>query len=217
MHETISAPERESARVQPSTKDRRDLWTWLSAFGLLALLVIARYLYTLLSQLGAHTVTARMDLGAASPSVPISNGSVAVIDGPVTVTLRTDGLSPVTTALLRAGDAIQTASYLVVLTLIALLVYRVVRGEIFSRAASRLTYHLSRWVVLVVVVAPTIPKTIGTNLAIRDSGLGDSAAAANATLDTEFWFIAAASIVLSAMAIVLRLGTRMARDQEGLI
>ncbi|WP_169846732.1 hypothetical protein [Rhodococcus marinonascens] len=47
--------------------------------------------------------------------------------------------------------------------------------------------------------------------------LGDSVGAASAPFGTELWFTLAASMVLFAIAIVLRFGARMARDQEGLI
>ncbi|MBP2214589.1 hypothetical protein NQ854_01485 [Rhodococcus ruber] len=202
--------------LRPTAKDRRDLWASMAVFAGTAAVVVADYVATLSGQLSAATVTARMELGEAATPVPTPSGVQASLDGAVTTSLPVAELSPVTVALLRTGDAAQTLSYLAVLGLLALLVRRFVQGRMFDHGTYRLTYHLG-WVALTIALVPMFPRITGTNMAIRDLGLTHVPGVEGSWLGAEFWLVYAGAMVLSAVAIAIRVGNRMARDQEGLV
>ncbi|MCW3469386.1 hypothetical protein OMK68_06920 [Rhodococcus pyridinivorans] len=202
--------------TETSKKDRTALWASLTVFALTSLIVLFTYVRDLVRSLGDGIVTARVkfDDAAAAPvlstptGVDLQSASTTVIDVP------TDALSPVSVGFLRAGEALQTLGYLAALALLSWIVVRFARGRLFDRGVIRLV-----WVTSIVAIAtifvPTIPRTLGTNMLIRDVDMNE--VLSNAPLGPEFWYAYVFCMVISAVGVVLRIGSRMARDNEGLV
>lgn len=200
--------------TETSRKDRRDLWASLTVFALTGAVVVYAYLSGLLRQLGDGVVGARVDFAAPAPvltspsGVDVSLASPGVLDAPVAL------LSPVSIGLLRTAEAFQSIGYLTVLALLAWMVGRFTRGHLFDDRAVRLVW-LSSVAAIVTIVVPQFPRTLGTNLVIRDLQLSDTLNAA--PLGPEFWYGYVFCMALSAVAVAVRLANRLARDTDGLV
>lgn len=94
------------------------------------------------------------------------------------------------------------------------MVARFVRGRLFDRLAVRLVWIASLTGIAAILV-PQMPRTLGTNLLLRDVEAREMLDFAG--LGPEFWYGYVFCMALSAVAIALRIGSRMARDNEGLI
>ena len=201
--------------AETSKKDRTDLWASLSVFALTSLIVLAGYVGGLVRSLGDGIVTARVEFDDATPPmVPTPTGVDMKTASTTIVDVPTDALSPVTVGFLRVAEALQTLGYLAALGLLSWIVVRFVRGRLFDRGAVRLVW-IASIVAIATIIVPTIPRTLGTNMLIRDVGM--NYALANAPLGPEFWYAYVFCMVLSAVGVVLRIGSRMARDNEGLV
>jgi hypothetical protein len=200
--------------TETSKKDRTDLWASLSVFALTSVIVLFDYIRGLLHSLNDGVVTARVEFDTTPPALTTPNGldlptaSTTVVDAP------TDTLSPITVGFLRSAEALQTLGYLAALGLLSWIVVRFVRGRLFDRGVIRLV-NAAATIAIATVFVPTIPRTLGTNMLIRDVDMND--VLDNAPIGPEFWYAYVFCMALSAVAVVLRIGSRVARDNEGLI
>ncbi|MEU5841621.1 hypothetical protein [Rhodococcus sp. NPDC047139] len=215
MSESADAAPGAVSPTETSKKDRTDLWASLAVFALTALIVLATYIHTLVHSLGDGIVTARVEFGdTAPPALATPTDAGVEIASTVVVDVSTDSLSPVTVGFLRAAEALQTLGYLSALGLLSWIVVRFVRGRLFDQGVIRLVW-IASIVAIATIIVPTIPRTLGTNMLIRDVGMNDMLE--NAPLGPEFWYAYVFCMALSAVAVVLRIGNRMARDNEGLV
>lgn len=212
MNTTESAP---LSPTDTSKKDRRDLWASITVFALTASIVVYAYAADLVRQLADAVVSVRVDFDA--PPVPtvttptgieMQAGSSTVLDVP------TADLSPVSVGFLRSAEALQSLGYLILLALLTWMVVRFMRGHLFDDGAIRLVSFASIAAVATIIV-PQIPRTLGTNMLLRDVGAHDTLDFA--PLGPEFWYSYVFCMALSAVAVALRIGNRMARDSEGLV
>ncbi|MEE2058342.1 hypothetical protein [Rhodococcus artemisiae] len=196
-----------------SKKDRRDLWASITVFALTGGVVLYTYFTGLLRELNDGIVTARVEFD--EPQALTSLDGVAMqLGSPSTIDVSTDPLSPVTVGFLRSADALQTFGYLAVLALLTWMVVRFVRGHLFDRLAVRLV-AVSSLVAVATILVPQFPRTLGTNMLLRDVEAREMMD--TATLGPEFWYGYVFCMALSAVAVALRIGSRMARDNEGLV
>lgn len=196
-----------------SKKDRRDLWASIAVFALTGGVVLYTYITRLLHELNAGIVTARVEFD--EPQTLTSLDGVAMqLGSPSTIEVSTGPLSPVTVGLLRSAEGLQTLGYLAILALLTWMVARFVRGRLFDRLAVRLVWIASLTGIAAILV-PQMPRTLGTNLLLRDVEAREMLDFAG--LGPEFWYGYVFCMALSAVAIALRIGSRMARDNEGLI
>lgn len=198
-----------------SKKERRDLWASITVFALVAAVVVGNYLNGLVDQMRAGIVSTRVTFDELpAPTVTTPNGIEVAIAPTTGVDIRTDTVSPVAVGFLRTADALETVGYLALLGLLTWMVVRFLRGRLFDRGAVRLVGAASVAAVLTIII-PVIPRILGSNLALRDlewiSGVN------YAQLGPEFWYGYVFCMAFSAVAVVLRIGSRMARDNEGLI
>lgn len=198
-----------------SGKDRRDLWASLFVFGLTAGVVVYIYAATLLDHLSRGIVSARLDTGdTPAPTITSDHGIDMQLSSPTTLDVPVEPLSPVTVGLIRTADALQTVGYLAVLALLCAMVVRFIRGRLFDRTGVRLV-NAAAMVAVATIIVPQIPRTLGTNMLLRDveaRAMFDTAA-----LGPEFWYGYVFCMALSAVAVALRIATRIARDNEGLV
>lgn len=198
-----------------SKKERRDLWASISVFAVVAAVVVGNHLDGLLDQVRAGIVSTRLTFDEIpAPTMISPNGIEVAVASTTDVDIRTDTVSPVAVGFLRSADALETVGYLALLGLLTWMVVRFLRGRLFDRGAVRLVGAASVAAVLTIIV-PAVPRVIGSNLALRD--LEWAGGVSFAQLGPEFWYGYVFCMALSAVAVVLRIGSRMARDNEGLI
>lgn len=196
-----------------SKKDRRDLWASITVFALTGGVVLYTYVTGLLRELNDGIVTARVEFD--EPQALTSLDGVAMqLGSPSTIDVSTHALSPVTVGFLRSADALQTFGYLAILALLTWMVVRFIRGHLFDRLAVRLVM-ISSIVAVATIIVPQIPRTLGTNMLLRDVEAREMLDFA--PLGPEFWYGYVFCMALSAVAVALRIGSRMARDNEGLV
>lgn len=201
--------------TETSAKDRRDLWASLAVFALTGGVVVYTYVVRLIDQLADAFVTTRVEFAdSPGPTIPSPAGAEVQFASTSTIRVPVADLSPVTTGFLRAADALQTAGYLAVLALLAWVVARFVRGHLFDALAVRLVWIASIAAIATLLV-PQIPRTLGTNMLIRDVDLRSYLDFA--PLGPEFWYGYVFCMALSAIAVALRIGSRLAHDSEGLV
>jgi hypothetical protein len=196
-----------------SKKDRRDLWASIAVFALTGGVVLYTYVTRLLNELNAGIVPARVEFN--EPQTLMSLDGVGMqLGSPSTIEVSTDSLSPVTVGFLRSADALQTLGYLAVLALLTWMVMRFIRGHLFDRLAVRLVM-ISSIVAVATIIVPQMPRTLGTNMLLRDVEAREMLDFS--PLGPEFWYGYVFCMALSAVAVALRIGSRMARDNEGLV
>ncbi|MFD6884212.1 MULTISPECIES: hypothetical protein [unclassified Rhodococcus (in: high G+C Gram-positive bacteria)] len=201
--------------IETSKKDRRDLWASITVFALVAVVVVVNYLVGLLDDLKSGTVTARISFDDVPPPTMFSpNGTEVSVASTTDIVLRTDTVSPVAVGFLRSADALETIGYLMVLGLLTWVMVRFLRGRLFDRGAVRGVWAASM-AAIVTIIAPTFPRVLGSNLVIRD--LAWQVDLDYAQLGPEWWYGYVFCMALSAVAVALRIGSRMARDNEGLV
>ncbi|MFD4367796.1 hypothetical protein [Rhodococcus sp. NPDC058521] len=212
----------ESAEIIGLTKkNRRDLSASLAVFAALAVAVIVRYVMNLTGQLGDGTVSTRLRMYDDDAQWITAPNGASVQAGPgIPLQMPTESLSPVTTGFLRAGDLLESVGYLVVLGLLAVLVVRFIRGGIFELWSARLVNAVAIASILAVFL-PVIPRQLGGNIAAHDLGwIGADVPDAHVdteVLNADFWPIYVFCMAFSAMAVIMKIGSRMARDQAGLV
>ncbi|NLE79501.1 MAG: hypothetical protein GX610_07935 [Rhodococcus sp.] len=212
----FGSAEKTSTVVDVSAKDRRDLWASIVVFAGLAGVVIARYGWMLSEQLGSGTVSARLQMSGNSISgITSPSGAEMQVGSVVSLEIPTADLSSAPTVYLRVADLLETLGYVAVLALLTLLVVRFMRGGIFEQRSANLVNAAAIGALLAVLV-PALPRTIGGNLVVRDLGWDPSEVDA-ATFGAQFWPIYAFCMAFSAIAVIVKIGGRMARDQEGLV
>lgn len=201
--------------TETSKKDRTELWASLSVFALTSVIVLFDYVGGLLRSLNEGIVTARVEFDdPTSPVLTTPNGTDLATASTTVVDAPTDTLSPVTVGFLRSAEVLQTLGYLAALGLLSWIVVRFVRGRLFDRGVIRLV-NAAATIAIATVFVPTIPRTLGTNMLIRDVDMND--VLDNAPIGPEFWYAYVFCMALSAVAVVLRIGSHMARDNEGLV
>ncbi len=200
--------------VETSKKDRKDLWASITVFAMVTVVVVANYLVGLLDDLKSGTVTARIAFGDVPPPNMLSpNGTEVWIASTTDIVLRTDTVSPVAVGFLRSADVLETIGYLTVLGLLTWVMVRFLRGRLFDRGAVRGVWAASI-AAIVTIIAPTFPRVLGSNLVVRDLAWQDLG---YAQLGPEWWYGYVFCMALSAVAVALRIGSRMARDNAGLV
>lgn len=198
-----------------SKKDRRDLWASIAVFAATSVIVLYSYVGGLVRSLRDGVVTARVEFDGATPPVLTTPTGVDVATSSTTVLdVPTESLSSVSVGFLRTAEALQTLGYLAALGLLSWVVVRFVRGRMFDGGVVSLV-SATAFVAIATIFVPTIPRTLGTNMLIRDIDMRD--VLDNAPLGPEFWYAYVFCMALSAVAVVLRIGNRMARDNEGLV
>jgi len=208
----------ESAPLSPtdtSKKDRRDLWASIAVFVVTAGIVVYTYAADLVRQLSDAVVSVRVDFdGPPIPTVVTPTGVEMQAGSSTVLDVPTAGLSPVSVGFLRSSEALQSLGYLVVLAMLCWVVVRFMRGRLFDDHAIRLVSFASIAAVATIIV-PQIPRTLGTNMLLRDVDARE--ALDFAPLGPEFWYSYVFCMALSAVAVALRIGSRIARDNEGLV
>ena len=110
---------------------------------------------------------------------------------------------------MKKSRFIQAGAVLLTLTLCVL---GLVRGDVFTRATARWATAGS-WATVALLFLPFALRLPATNMALQSvSGEWDAA-----LLDAGWWYLYVGMMTLSFLALVLRRGSQLQEDQEGLI
>lgn len=113
---------------------------------------------------------------------------------------------------LRLADVVQWTTSAAVLVLISLCVVAMLRGDVFARSTARLA-TASSWVVIVMLLLPSLLRSPATNLALQSRPSGWEPQ----MITTQWWYLYVGAMTLSFVALVLRRGSQLQADQDGLI
>lgn len=194
-----------------AVSERNDFITGI----LLGALVIGWLLYDGIREIadlvgapGTVTVTTRVPEFRAD--VPIGDGADAVIES---ATLSVSGVSPVSVVALVLAIGLQSLLLIGTTVLAVLLCLRLMRGVLFDRTNTRLTYAVSVGLLAAAVVRPFF-RNMGLNGVFAALG-GDFDGQWTLLADSSPLFIAA--IAAGVAAIVFRRGYALQKDTEGLV
>lgn len=115
---------------------------------------------------------------------------------------------------LRMAELVQWLAGAAVLVMLSVCVVRMIGGEVFSRPTARWAAGAG-WATLVLLLVPTILRAVATNVAIH--GALDASRWDPATVATQWWYLYVGMMALSFLALVLRRGSQLQADQDGLI
>ncbi|WP_338751648.1 hypothetical protein [Janibacter alittae] len=184
----------------PSTKLRRDAAASVFAYALAGGALVVHVAATLTDDWGEGRVALRVtgagDLGAS--------------------TLRVDSAQVPAWALttLRAAELGQWLAGAAVLVMLTVCVVRMIRGEIFTRSTARWATGAS-WAALLLLLLPPLLRGLATNVALHAT-VGTERWEPHA-VTPEWWYLYVGMMTLSFLALVLRRGSQLQEDQDGLI
>ncbi len=144
--------------------------------------------------------------------VPID---VTTPDGHATTALVATEPAPdwaVTT--LRAAQAVEWVIGALVLVLLTVCVVRMVRGEVFTHSTARVATWAG-WMLLGFVLVPLVLRLAASGEVLYAAGTDEGFDLRLASAD--FWYLYVGMMTLSFFALVLRRGSQLQEDQEGLI
>ncbi|NYF97013.1 hypothetical protein [Janibacter cremeus] len=144
--------------------------------------------------------------------VPID---VTTTDGQATTALVAIEQAPdwaVTT--LRAAQVVEWILGALVLVLLTLCVVRMVRGEVFTRPTARVATWAG-WTLLAYIGLPLVLRLVSSGEVLHAARVGEEFDVR--MLSSEFWYLYVGMMAVSFLALVLRRGSRLQEDQEGLI
>ncbi|MBB1030966.1 hypothetical protein G6027_08700 [Dietzia sp. SLG310A2-38A2] len=159
----------------------------------------------------AVSVWQRIAAGGVPSSIAPLAGENAMAGGR---TIDAAALSPAATWLLWGVFALDVVLISVVIGLVAVLSVQCLKGRFFTSGTIRLLTATS-WVLLVYLVAPVIPRAIGTNMARDDLGLSDLEA--DGTEWEHFVLTYVLLMLISLITVAFRRAKAMREDQEGLV
>lgn len=180
-----------------TTRLRRDAGASIFAFGVAGLALLAHVIRSVTDRWSADVVA----LPAINPE-----------ELPRTVLVETADLPAWALITLRAADVLQWATSAAVLVLLSLCVVAMLRGDVFARSTARWA-TVASWIVIVMLLAPSLLRRPATNLALQ-ARTGDWDAQA---ITTQWWYLYVGAMTLSFVALVLRRGSQLQEDQDGLI
>lgn len=183
----------------PTTKLRRDAAASVFVYGLAGL------------ALAVHAVrTITHDWPGGLASIDVSDP-----DGRSTTALVATEPAPgwaVTT--LRAAQVAEWVLGAAVLALLTLCVVRMIRGEVFARSTAR-TAGWASWTLLAFIVLPSVLRLAASGELLHAAGVDEGFDVR--PVGSEFWYLYVGMMTLSFLALVLRRGSQLREDQEGLI
>lgn len=115
---------------------------------------------------------------------------------------------------LRVAEAAEWLLGAAVLVMLTVCVVRMIRGEVFSRSTARWATAAS-WVTLGLLIVPGALRLGATNAALQSTP--DPQRWDTSLLSAEWWYLYVGMMTLSFLALVLRRGSQLQEDQEGLI
>lgn len=115
---------------------------------------------------------------------------------------------------LRGAQAVEWVVGALVLTLLTVCVVRMVRGEVFTRRTARLAGWAS-WALLAYIAVPFVLRLASSGEVLHAAGVGEGFDVH--LVSSDFWYLYVGMMTLSFLALVLRRGSQMQEDQEGLI
>lgn len=199
--------------------DRSSLRIFVIAFGVAVAWVVVdglMHTWAVVSR-GVVTVELRPPFEAAATTTP--GGSLLEPVDVLRVQVGASELSGAAVGWLRAADVLSMASWVVLLVLTAVLLWRITRGRLFDRRFHVLLNAVCI-ALLCVVALPAIALLVGTNAALTDLGygaFGEPGARPSAAASTEAWIAFLAALFISGLQVAFRGASRLARDQDGVI
>lgn len=180
----------------PATRTRFDATASIFAYGIVGVVLLV------------HAVTTiTRDWSSDDLVLHASNDS-----GARSVVVAVDAVPGWASTALRAADVVGWLAAASVLVALTACVLGMVRGEVFSRSTARWA-TTSSWGALALLVLPLVPGLPATNMALQ-SAPGDWDAL---VLDERWWTLYVGMMTLSFLALVLRRGSQLQADQDGLI
>lgn len=182
----------------PSTKLRRDAAASVFAYAIAGIALLVHAGTTITNDWFSDdlVLAATDDAGQHNVAVP----TAAVPDWAVTT--------------LRVADVVEWLAAAAVLVTLAACVMGMIRGEVFTRATARWATW-SSWAAVALLVLPLIGRIPATNMALQSTPQPDAWDAR--AIDDGWWYLYVGMMTLSFLALVLRRGSQLRADQEGLI
>ena len=115
---------------------------------------------------------------------------------------------------LRVADVVEWLAAAAVLVTLAACVMGLIRGEVFTRATARWATW-SSWAAVALILLPVLGRLPATNMALQSTSRPDAWDAL--FVDGAWWYLYVGMMTLSFLALVLRRGTQLREDQDGLI
>lgn len=115
---------------------------------------------------------------------------------------------------LHAAQAVEWMIGALVLVQLTVCVVRMVRGEVFTRPTAQLAGWAS-WALLAYVALPLVLRLAASGEVLYAAGTDEAIDLRLAGAD--FWYVYVGMMTLSFLALVLRRGSQLQEDQEGLI
>lgn len=115
---------------------------------------------------------------------------------------------------LRAAQAAEWVIGAAVLVLLTGCVVRMVRGEVFTRSTARVATWAG-WTLLGFLFVPVVLRLAAAGEVLHAAGMHDEFDLRFAGAD--FWYIYVGMMTVSFLALVLRRGSQLQEDQDGLI
>lgn len=183
----------------PTTRIRRDAAASVFAFGVagLALLVHA-----------AGVVSTDWRGGLVPVDVTDQDGRST------TVVVTAERAPDWAVVALRAAQAAEWVIGAAVLVLLTVCVLRMMRGQVFTRTTVRVASGAS-WALLALLGLPVVVRLLTSDTVLRAAGADEGMDVR--LVGTEFWYLYVGMMTLSFVTLVLRRGSQMEEDQEGLI
>ncbi len=182
----------------PATRLRRDAAASVFAYALAGVALLVHVVGTVTDDWFTDELVLRASDGGGRRTVTVPGSDV-----PTWV---------VTT--LRAADVVEWVAAAAVLVTLTACVMGMVRGEVFTRATARWATW-SSWAAVALLFLPLLGRLPATNMALQSAP--DPDAWDVRVLDGYWWALYVGMMTLSFLALVLRRGSQLRDDQEGLI
>lgn len=180
----------------PTTKQRRDAGASVFAYAIAGAALLV------------HVFTTVVDRWWADDLVLHAAGG----DGRRTVLVPVADVPGWVTAALRTADVVEWLASAAVLVTLTACVLGLMRGDVFSRATARWA-TASSWATAALLFLPFLGRLPATNTALQNvPGEWDAR-----VLDEGWWYLYVGMMTLSLFALVLRRGSQLQADQDGLI
>lgn len=135
-------------------------------------------------------------------------------EGRRTVTVATADVPDWAVTTLHVSQVMVWLAMAAVLVSLSMCVLGMIRGEVFSRPTARWA-TVSSWAALALLLLPAVVRVPATNMALQSTLAPDAWDAL--IIDSGWWAVYVGMMTLSFLALVLRRGSQLREDQEGLI
>lgn len=181
-----------------ATRLRRDASASIFAFGLAG------------TAMAVHVVETVVNVWQDTV-VPID---VTTPEGQATTALvAIEGAPDWAVATLRAAQAVEWVVGTVLLVLLTLCVVRMLRGEAFTRQTAQVATWAG-WALLAHLSLPFLMRLVAVGEMLEGADVGELDPR---LLKADFWYLYVGLMTLSFLALVLRRGSQLQADQDGLI